>query len=537
MAGFVAYEAAAGLDRALAVRRPDPRSPFAGLPLAWFGVFGGRETVPEPRAGDAAPGPEWSASIDRERYVDAVQRIRELIASGQTYQVNHTLRMRAAIRGDLDRVYEDLVLAQRGGYGADLLAGPFRILSASPELFFRWDGDVVTTRPMKGTARRGRWPAEDAAAAAALSASAKDRAENAMIVDLLRNDLGRLAVPETVVAGPMFELERYETVWQLTSTVAARVPDRTSLPDLFRALFPSGSVTGAPKVASMRVIAGLEDAPRGVYTGAIGYLSPPGSGEARAVFSVAIRTLVVDTESGAAEYGVGGGITFDSSAAAEHDEVRAKSTVLTERRPAFELFETLRWEPNEGFRHLEEHLGRLRASAGYFGFRYEGDAARSALEKAAADANGAVRVRLSLGRDAVPRATVGELPEASAPVRLAIVEEPAVDPADVWLYHKTTRREPYRRRRRLRPDADDVLLVNTSGRVTESTIANLAVRIGGEWWTPPLEDGLLPGTHRDVLLREGRLRERSLSVDEVAAGDELALVSSVRGWRPAVLLG
>jgi para-aminobenzoate synthetase / 4-amino-4-deoxychorismate lyase len=538
LAGFVAYEAAPGFDPALAVHAPDPGSPFGELPLAWFGVFEGREPVEAPRPAETvSPDAGWTPSVPRDRFVDAVERIRGLIAAGETYQVNHTLRMRAVLDGDLERRYADLVLAQRGGFGADLGAGRFRVLSASPELFFAWDGERVTTRPMKGTARRGRWPEEDEAAAAALAASAKDRAENAMIVDLLRNDLGRVAVPGSVVADPLFALERYETVWQMTSTVSALVPERTSLPELFRALFPSGSVTGAPKVASMRAIAELEDSPRGVYTGAVGFLAPPGSGEPRAVFSVAIRTVVVETSSGAAEYGVGAGITFRSKADAEHDEVLAKSSVLIERRPPFELFETLSWDPDEGYRHLEEHLARLAGSAGYFGFALDAGRVRLELDKAAADATGAARVRLSLSRDGAIRVETGPRPgPARSAVRLAVVEAPPVDAADVWLFHKTTRREPYERRRRLRPDADDVLLVNTAGRVTESTIANLAVRIDGRWWTPPVGDGLLAGTYRDVLVREGALRERSLSVAEVRAAEELALVSSVRGRRAAVLL-
>jgi para-aminobenzoate synthetase/4-amino-4-deoxychorismate lyase len=559
VAGFVAYEAAPALDRALAVRPPDSASPFSELPLAWFGVFAAREAIPSlPPADpplDRRPQPGaferggshrsplgWRPSVTRERYVEAIERIRGLIASGRVYQVNHTLRLRDRIDAGsrtaeaLDRLYRDLVLAQRGAFGADLAAGRFRVLSASPELFFAWDAGRLVTRPMKGTARRGRWPEEDAAAAEALRSSAKDRAENAMIVDLLRNDLGRVAIPGSVVAGPLFELERYETVWQMTSTVSADVPERTSLVDVFRALFPSGSVTGAPKVAAMRAIADLEDARRGVYTGAIGLLSPPGSGEPRAAFGVAIRTVVVDTASGAAEYGVGAGITFGSSGDAEYDEVEAKSRVLVERRPPFELLEALALDPVEGYRHLEEHLGRLAGSAEYFGFELDLGRVRVELGKLAADASGPVRVRLTLARDGSTRFETSRLPPGARRLRMAILEDPPVDPDDVWLFHKTTRREAYERRRKLRPDADDVLLVNALGRVTESTIANVAVRLGGAWWTPPVRDGLLAGTYRAVLLREGRLRERSVDVAEVRVAEELALVSSVRGWRRAELV-
>jgi para-aminobenzoate synthetase/4-amino-4-deoxychorismate lyase len=552
VAGFVAYEAGPGLDPSLTVRPPDPASPFAALPLAWFGVFAAREAVPplEPteagRRPDIVPSLRWRPSVSRERYVESIERIRRLIASGLTYQVNHTLRLRAMIDAaatadeELDRLYADLVLAQRGGFGAYLRTGRFRILSASPELFFRWehtqDGARVVTRPMKGTARRGRWANEDAAAAKALRASAKDRAENAMIVDLLRNDLGRIAIPGTVVAAPLFEVERYETVWQMTSTVSADVPERTSLVEIFRALFPSGSVTGAPKIASMHAIAGLEDDRRGVYTGAIGLLAPPGSDEPRAVFSVAIRTVVLDRASGTAEYGVGAGITFGSSGEAEHDEVDAKSRVLLERRPRFDLFEALAFDPGHGYRHLEQHLNRLAASAEYFGFALDLRRVRVELDKLAAGSCGPVRVRLTLARDGTSRLETSPLPPRAHKLRVAILEDPAVDPNDVWLFHKTTLREAYQRRRALRPDADDVLLVNPLGRVTESTIANLAVYLDDVWWTPPVADGLLAGTYRAILLRDGRLRERSVTVAEVRAAHEVALVSSVRGWRPTELI-
>jgi para-aminobenzoate synthetase/4-amino-4-deoxychorismate lyase len=287
----------------------------------------------------------------------------------------------------------------------------------------------------------------------------------------------------------------------------------------------------------MRTIAELEDAPRGVYCGAVGYLAPPGSGEPRANFNVAIRTVVVDTASGLAEYGVGGGVTYDSSASGEYEEALAKARVLTEVRPAFGLFETLRWSPAEGFAHLREHLGRMGDSAAYLGFGFEAEAAVAVLEKAAADlGEGAARVRLVLERDGGLTAETAPLPPpAEVPVRLALDDEP-VDPADVWLFHKTTRRAPYERRLERRPDADDVVLVNTRGEVTETTIANLAVRLGDRWVTPPRDSGLLAGTYREVLLREGRLHERPVRVQELRAAGAIALISSVRGWRDGVLV-
>ncbi|MGH2636286.1 MAG: aminodeoxychorismate synthase component I [Actinomycetota bacterium] len=537
--GFVAYEAASGLDPALTVRPRAPGDPFEELPLAWFALFETRETVPplEPRRADPPEGDSpWRPSVDRLAYDEALARIRELIAAGESYQVNHTLRLRARIAGDERGFYRDLALGQRGAFAARLDLGRYRVLSASPELFFRIDGARITTRPMKGTAPRGRWLAEDEDAAAALVASPKDRAENAMIVDLLRNDLGRIARPGSVAVARMHEPERYETVWQLTSTVSADLEPATPLVEVFRALFPSGSVTGAPKVRTMGIIRDLEDSPRGVYCGAIGYLSPAGSDEPAANFSVAIRTVVLDAETRTAEYGVGGGITFDSSAEREYEEVLAKARVLTSARPAFELFETLRHD-EDGYRHLPEHLERLGASARYFGFRFEMEAAVAAIKRAVAEGGGgSLRVRLTLSRDGSLLADVSPVPAApDGPVRVTLDDEP-VDPDDVWLFHKTTRRAPYERRKGRRPDVDDVVLVNTRGEVTESTIANLAVEIGGRWVTPPVDVGLLPGSYRAVLVRDGTLAERRVTIAELLGADEVALVNSVRGWRPALVV-
>jgi len=539
-AGFVAYEAAPGLDQNLAVRTRDPGDPFARLPLLWFAMFQGREDRPvlEPpeRVRPELAGSPWQPSVERARYDAAIEGIRERIAAGDVYQVNHTLRLRARVQGDEQDLYRDLALAQRGGYAAYLNLGRYRVLSASPELFLRIDGERITTRPMKGTTPRGRWPEEDEAAALRLLDSRKDRAENAMIVDLLRNDLGRIARAGSVRVERMFEAERYETVWQLTSTITAQLRPGTGLAEVFRALFPSGSVTGAPKVASMRVIAELEDSPRGVYTGAVGYLAPRGSGEPWANFNVAIRTVVLDAETGLAEYGVGGGITHDSSAAGEYEEILAKARVLTVRRPSFSLYETLRHDAEEGYAHIQEHLARLAASARYFGFRFDEDVVAAALENAAAELHGDGRVRLTLFRDGRATTEISALFDPSpGPVRVALDPDP-VDPSDVWLFHKTSMREPYDRRKAARPDVDDVLLVNARGEVTESTIANVAAKIDGAWITPPLESGLLPGTFRAVLLRDGSLRERPITVEELRGAEELALVSSVRGWRPAVLV-
>jgi len=537
VAGFVSYEAAPGLDPSLRVHAgtTDER---LHPPLAWFAMFGARQetTLPDPPAERSEASAAWTPSVDRARYDRAIEQIHERIARGDTYQVNHTLRLRARIEGDPRGLYRDLCHAQRGRYAAYVDTGAVRVLSASPELFFRIDGNRISTRPMKGTAPRGRWLAEDRAILAGLRSSVKDRAENAMIVDLLRNDLTRVAREGSVTWTDVFDAERYETVWQLTSTVSADLRPGADLLDVFRALFPSGSVTGAPKVSTMGIIAELEDAPRGVYCGSVGYLAPPSVPGPRARFNVAIRTVVQDGPSGRAEYGVGGGITWDSRAGAEYDEVVAKARVLTARRPPFRLLETLAYEPGVGVRRIDEHLARLRDSAEYFGFQLDEREVVAVVAREAARFPGRLaRVRLLVDRRGRVDAGAAPASPPPTPVRLAVDPTHPVDPADPFLFHKTTLRDRYDDARARFLDADDVILVNTRGEITETTIANLAVKLDGRWWTPPIEAGLLPGCERAALLAEGTIEERIVRLDELERAEGVAVLNSVRGWSDAVV--
>jgi para-aminobenzoate synthetase / 4-amino-4-deoxychorismate lyase len=534
VAGFVGYEAAPGLDPALAVRarRND------GPPLAWFAMFEGRQetALPEPPE-EPPPAAAWTPSVPRARYDDAIARIHEHIAAGDTYQVNHTLRLRATVAGEARGLYRDLCYAQRGAYAAYVDTGTHRIASASPELFFRIDGDRISTKPMKGTAPRGRWQAEDEAIRARLRGSVKDRAENAMIVDLLRNDIGRVARTGSVRWTDVFEAERFETVWQLTSTVEATLAPDADLVAVFRALFPCGSVTGAPKASTMAIIAALEDSPRGVYCGTVGYLAPPSAPGPRARFNVAIRTVCLDARTGIAEYGVGGGITWDSRAGAEYDETVAKARVLTARRPSFRLLETLGHDPTSGYRRLPEHLGRLAASAGYFGFAFDEDAIRAALDaEAARFPDRPSRIRLELDRRGAIVTGGAPLAPTPEPVRLALDLAHPVDPDDVFLFHKTTRRAPYEAAAARHPDADDAILVNTAGEVTETSRANLALLLDGRWVTPPRESGLLGGCERAALLADGSIAEARVTPEDLARAEELAYLNSVRGRLRAVLV-
>ena len=536
-AGFVSYEAAAGLTSALPVRASSPREPCGELPLAWFGLFSKPKRVaalggvPEAAAWSAGP---WRPSWNWPEYQRKVATVHERIAAGDTYQCNLTVRAHSSAEGELLGLYRALALAQRGTHNAYVDTGHFVVASASPELFFDWSGDRLTTRPMKGTARRGRFPTEDAERAGSLARSAKERAENVMIVDLLRNDLGKIAQWGSVEVPALFSLERYETVWQLTSTVTARPRPGTTLVEVFEALFPCGSVTGAPKRSTMTLIAELEDHRRGAYCGAVGIVAPPGA-SFKARFNVAIRTVVVDRATRTALYGSGGGVTWDSSSEAEHAELLAKAAILSVPAEEFELFETIGWWPGEGLRNLKGHLERLESSAGYFGFPFDPGAARNALDEALEGASEPLRVKLLLARSgslSVQRAIMPPAPRG--PVRLEVDPDP-VDSSELWLYHKTTRRSFYEARAQRHPAADDVVLLNERGELTETTIANLALRIGGRWWTPPIESGCLPGVERACRVERGELAERALRREDLLAAEAIALVSSVRGWRPAVL--
>ncbi len=521
-AGLLAYEAGSAFDAAM------PAAPCAPFPAAWFGLF----APPRPITLDQpCPQPplDWTAELDESAHAHALARIREHLASGETYQVNFTYRLRARFSGDPWQLFCRLATRQPSPHGAYADIGEFAVCCASPEMFFQRDGETVLSRPMKGTAPRGRWSEEDLDMAERLARSEKDRAENVMIVDMVRNDLGRVCLPGSVRVPELFRVERYPTLWQLTSLVEGRT--RMSTAAVMAALFPAASITGAPKVRTMHLIRELEDSPRRIYTGTMGVMLPG----RRASFNVAIRTVLVDRSSGEAEYGVGGGIVWDSDPRAEYRETRVKARVLGDPEPEFSLLETMRWSRGEGVFQLQEHLRRLAGSAGYFGFTIDVGALAAALARAVDEAPGDEGVlRLTLGKSGAWGMTLRPLP-APAPCRIALARG-AVDSRDPFLFHKTTRRGVYDRALEGAVGVDDVLLVNERGEVTESTIANVVVELGGELLTPPLDCGLLPGTMRAALLQEGRVRERVLRVEDLGRSPGLWLVSSVRGWRRATFV-
>ncbi len=525
--GVVAYEAAPAFDPSLRVR------PGCRVPLAWFGAF--EKPVPGARpprlpchlSAVGAAGPEgWVASEDRHRHARAVSRIREAIAAGDVYQVNHTFRLRRPGPVDPLATYERLLATSPAPLAAYVRLPGHHVVSLSPELFFARTGRRITTRPMKGTAARGRWPEEDDALARMLAASEKDRAENLMIVDLLRNDLGRVAEVGSVVVRDAFRVERHPTVHQMTSTVRAMLRPDVDLFGVFAALFPCGSVTGAPKIAATGVIADLEDAPREVYCGAVGVLRPGGD----AVFNVAIRTALTDADGTRATYGVGGGVTWQSTPEGEWEEALGKAAILGRTTPAAALMETLRCERGEPVR-WPAHRERLLASARLLGHPVDAANLDAAVYEAAArhaDRRRILRVTLDRqGRVAVR----GRSLEVTDELHAGAAARPVCS-ADPRLFHKTVDRTLYDDAREGLAPGVEPLLWNERGHATEFARGNLVVERDGRLHTPPVDAGLLPGVFRSELVRAGRIHEREIPLEKIAGATRVWFINSAREWIP-----
>ena len=568
------FGAAPAFDTALEVRPREENS----LPLACVAVFDTPVPVstnsamvrpfnpssipnrPTPNVPYSPLGfsPEWQPLLRPEEYTTALKHIREYIVAGDVYQVNFTFPLVARFKGNPAAWFYSLAARQPAAYQAYIELGRFRILSFSPELFFLRHGDQITVRPMKGTCPRGRWQEEDRQWSGRLLASEKDRAENLMIVDLLRNDLGRIARLGSVQVKELFTLERHPTLWQMTSTIQAQARPEMGLEECLTALFPCGSVTGAPKVRAMQIIAELEGWPRGLYTGSIGLIEPGGN----CLFTVAIRTLVLDTTTGQAVYGTGSGVTHDSEIVNEYAECRLKAAFLmsppqkleaahgsdTGSVPAlptdtrfdtpdigFELLETMRLAEGRYYL-LRAHLRRLKDSAAYFGYPWRlGQIAAALTGIRARHRHDRWRVRLTLNAAGEPDLKVQPLPPVmSHRWRLGLAPFP-VNSADPMLYHKTTQRGLYERATQSCPDCDDVLLWNERREITESTIANVIVELDDGCYTPPLASGLLPGTLRGRLLAQGRINEHVITFRDLRRARNIYLVNSVRGWVPAQL--
>jgi para-aminobenzoate synthetase/4-amino-4-deoxychorismate lyase len=544
-AGFLSYEAAPAFDPA---HRTQPGTEF---PYLWFGLYPAPRIVTLPEPALPMETFSWLPTVDRNTYNAAINQIKSYIADGRTYQVNYTMRLQTDFKVEPWSFFLNFARAQNN-HAAYIDIGRYVICSASPELLFQLDGDMLTCRPMKGTTHRGRTTLEDQERAQWLQDSEKNRAENVMIVDMVRNDLGRLAKIGSVHVPELFTVERYPTLWQMTSTVKAKTD--ASLTEIFTTLFPCASITGAPKVSTMRIISELETTPRKIYTGCIGYIAP----ERKATFNVAIRTAWIDRKSQTAEYGVGGGIVWDSKDTDEYAEALLKARVLTETLPEFSLFETMLWTPEEGFFLREKHIARLLDSADYFDFPilvpsacwWSSSSGRSGAERKGVSGlpiskeiesylndissqfTSAQRVRLLLDKNGnlTSEAKSFQPSEVKHPLKVCLAKEP-INSNDTFLFHKTTIRDVYEAARKDFPEYDDVLLYNEHGELTEFTLGNLVVEIDSKFYTPPISCGLLAGTFRAYLLETSQVKERVLRVEELNDCRNVFLVNSVRQWR------
>lgn len=531
-AGFLTYEA----GYVFLPKLPSP--PAIDLPLIWFGLS--REVqknmpVPPHSAFQNEHQPmmaDLALNVDQEAYKNSIQRIRNYIAKGDTYQVNYTMRYRGCFYGSPAALYKQLRKKQRVSYAAYIETDDWTILSLSPELFFRKRNKEITVRPMKGTAPRGRTLQEDQDNARKLISSPKETSENLMIVDLLRNDLGKVCDPGSIHVTSAMEVERYETLLQMTSNIRGTLKPDVKLTDLMRATFPSGSVTGAPKLRTMQIIQELEREPRSVYTGAIGFLS----GE-NACFSVAIRTAVVNHRKGTIEMGVGSGILFEADPTLEYAECQLKGDFLTQTSPEFQLLETLLWHPERGFSHLDLHLSRLLSSAEYFLFSVDGASLQSRLNQMHEEYSQLYsepqRVRLlvnSTGHTELQVSSLEPLDHAKMTVGLSTKR---TNSADRFLFHKTTNRQLYDQELAAARDKGyfDVLFKNEREEITEGAITNVLIEQAGVLYTPLVSCGLLPGVLRKSLLvsQQRPVQERVLFEEDLLKADALYVCNSVRG--------
>jgi para-aminobenzoate synthetase/4-amino-4-deoxychorismate lyase len=548
-AGWLAYEAGYGLENPLNA----PAMGTAGSPLLWFGLYRqpyifdhhtGRWLGNSPQVSSDPSGyGEWNISGleldagERQFSVD-VERIKELIAAGRTYQVNYTRRWNFSFDGEPLALYRHLRTAQPVPYAALIDSGATQVLSFSPELFFRTDSDGrIVTRPMKGTISRGLDSSHDRRQVATLRHDSKNRAENLMIVDLLRNDLGRICRTGSVQVPRLFDVERYRSLLQMTSTVEGTLLPDAGIARILNALFPSGSVTGAPKISTMDIIAGLEDSPRGVYTGAVGFAAPDGT----SCFNVAIRTL--ELRGGQGVMGAGCGIVADSRGNEEYAECRLKARFLTgsvsdEFGNEFKLIETMLADHGR-IELLDLHLDRLRDSSHYFGRPFSRGVVNQVIAESMADNLDRLKVRLLLDSRGGCSVECSPVASLAGPVRIAFWQE-KIDSSDLFFRHKTTKRKLYNRARgqAAKEGLLDYVFVNKAGYVTEGSITNIYVEEEGILYTPPLRCGVLPGVYRRMMKRRGKppVRDRQMTADDFCSADRLWISNAVIGLVEAVLV-
>ena len=526
-AGYLSYEAAPAFDNAYSVNEK------GSLPLICFGLFKDYkiEKTLESQDFESAEVIEWEIATDRTLYESHLQYIKDQIKLGNTYQVNYTLRKHSNVISNPYGFF--LEKAQDAPYAAFIDSDEHAIISMSPELFFKLSGDSLMCKPMKGTSKRGKTLQEDIALMEDLKNSEKDKAENIMITDMLRNDMGKISNTGSVKVLSEFDIEKYPTVWQMTSSIESEAS--TSITGIFEALFPCASVTGAPKVSSMKIISEIEGQPREIYTGAIGYIAP--NNEAQ--FSVPIRTILSDKKACRSVYGTGSGIVWDSESQKEWDECQNKSAILSASSQNFELFETMRWNSSKKIFLEKLHLDRLKDSAEFYNFKFHYEKISDKLQDYLKNLEpGSEKViRLFLAKDGEIRLTTSAYKEQNKDKShyISLATQP-VNSEDRSLYHKTTNRSVYENAIGENPDCDDILLWNEAGNITESTISNVIFKKDSEYYTPPVSCGLLSGTFRAHMISQGHLKERIIPKAEINLYSEIYLINSVRGKYPVKLI-
>jgi para-aminobenzoate synthetase/4-amino-4-deoxychorismate lyase len=525
--GFLTYESAPAFDPAYRVNKESK------LPLICFGLFEGFKETQILDNSEIITNKiyNWKIETSPSEYKKNFDYIKNQIELGYTYQINYTLRSHSE---SIQNPYEFfLEKAKNSPFAAYIETDENIIISASPELFFSLENKRLFCKPMKGTSRRGKTFEEDLILMDALRASKKNKAENIMITDMLRNDMGRISEPGSVKVSSKYDIEKYSTVWQMTSSVESETT--ASITEIFQALYPCASVTGAPKIASMDIISRIEELPRGIYTGAIGYIAPNREAE----FSVPIRTVVSDKNKNCAVYGTGGGIVWDSVWESEWDECLTKSKVLSVKDSSdFELFETMKWDTDSGVFLEEYHFNRLKDSASYFDFKFCDVRGKEIIDETIRNiSNNLCVIRLFVNAKGGIRIETSEVPVfiKNQKYTVSLAKNP-VQSENIFLYHKTTQREVYENAEGENLHSDDVILWNEEGNLTESTIANIILNIKGNWVTPSINCGLLRGVYRESMLENGLIEERKIHKSEIADLSEITLINSVRGEFKAKLI-
>lgn len=525
-AGYLSYESAPAFDNNLQVQVNNE------MPLLWFGIFDKSITTDySNHTFQPYSLTDWQPNVSLEEYYNNVTKIKNHIKNNQTKQVNYTIKLKSQFSGDSFAYYKQLDQVQSANYSAYLNIGEHSILSASPELFFHLKDNTILTKPMKGTIDRGKSYEEDIRNASLLQSSYKNRYENKLITDLMCNEIKKIAKKGTIKVKSKFDIEKYPTVYQMTSTVQAELAHHTNIIDIFKALFPCGSITGTPKQRTMDIIHKLEDQPREVYCGAIGYLTP----DHEAIFNVPIRTVVISNQNGATKYGVGGAITINSDKTEEYHEVLTKAKLLTERRPSFKLLESFGLINGE-YIVYENHLKRLKQSANYFDYNINMHAIKKDLAFIAKKhQKDTWKIRLTVDKFGHHLITAEQMSQHPDEVNVTLADKP-IAKNELFLYHKTTYRDIYKEHQKEDEKVFDVLLWNENNEVTEFTMGNLVAEIDGILFTPPIECGLLPGTYREMLLHKKKVKERKITIEELKNCPKIWFINSVRRWIPVNLV-